>query len=368
MNDKGNRCTKCLIPIGTKGIRFTRDGICHLCIQDNKPKESRPIEAAISIEQMIREIKERGKGKTYDCLVGLSGGSDSTYVLYQLVKEHNLRCMAAYYRTPFTPETIDENVRRTVHLLSVPLIEINLPPTYHKAIARKFVLKWSENKEQIMANLACAPCKLLNRELFVIADNYDIPAIVHGDNKYEHANIAAGQFLTNKGDRYTFYSNALRVFLIAKRGLLFLLKHPDVILDMALIFKASVLYLNPYTAYLRLRYPRILVVNYFNHAEWSELELAEALDELGWKLPDGCYSVKRADCEFAEIKNLMFKEAVGATYNDFLFSNLVRYGKLSKEEAMERYEREARFSILRFKNACEVLNITHHLFDIEPEA
>jgi hypothetical protein len=134
---------------------------------------------------------------------------------------------------------------------------------------------------------------------------------------------------------------------------------------MGLVFKASVLYLNPYTAYLRLRYPVIFVVNYFDYVEWNEAELNEALDKLDWKLPEGCYSAKKADCEFAELKNLMFKEAVGATYSDYLFSNLIRYGKLSKEEAIERYDKEGRFSMLRFKNACKKLNIPQRIFNVD---
>ena len=64
----------------------------------------------------------------------------------------------------------------------------------------------------------------------------------------------------------------------------------------------------------------------------------------------------------------MFKDVVGATYNDFMFSNLVRYGKLSREEAMERCEKEGELSLHRFKKACKTLNIPHDLFDINPKA
>jgi 7-cyano-7-deazaguanine synthase in queuosine biosynthesis len=365
MNYAVNRCAKCLIPLEAKGVMFTKDNICHLCMEDEKLKQGRSIEASTSVAKIIKKIKERGRGKSYDCLVGLSGGIDSTYLLYQLVKKHGLRCMAAYYRTPFTPKIIDKNVKKTARLLNVQLVEIKLPLNHHESIARKFVIKWSKSKEKIMANLACAPCKLLHRELFTIADNHSIPAIVHGDNKYEHSNIAAGQFKTNKKDRYSFYSNVLRAFLIAKRGGALIVKHPSIIFDMGLVFKASVLYLNPYTAYLRLRYPVIFVVNYFDYVEWNEAELNEALDKLDWKLPEGCYSAKKADCEFAELKNLMFKEAVGATYSDYLFSNLIRYGKLSKEEAIERYDKEGRFSMLRFKNACKKLNIPQRIFNVD---
>ena len=94
----------------------------------------------------------------------------------------------------------------------------------------------------------------------------------------------------------------------------------------------------------------------------------EALDKLGWKLPDGCYSPKKADCEFAEIKNLMFKESVGATYSEFMFSNLVRNGMVSKADAVERYEKEGGLSKLRYTNSCATLGISPSLFNIKIKA
>lgn len=363
MDKNPTRCIKCLLPIGTSGIYFNQDGICNLCA--SALSELRLPSGHVSqdsINQVVNNLRQLGKGRKYDCLVGLSGGIDSSYLLHLLVKKHKLRCLAAYYRTPFTPETIDDNVKRMVNILEVPLVEIQLSRDYHKAVARDFVIAWKKSKDPILANLACAPCKFLHRELFIIANNYDIPSVVHGDNKYEHTVVAAGQFLSDNIDRYSLGANLLRIFLIIKRGLRLLFKYPIVFRNIGLVFKASILYLNPYTAYLRIRYPNILVVNYFNYADWDETECNNALKEIGWILPHGCNSSKKADCIFAELKNMMFRESIGANYIDFLFSNLIRYGIISREEALKRIEKEGKVSLDRLKETYYLLNLSDDFF------
>ena len=42
------------------------------------------------LEEMVKKIKKHGKGRKYDCLIGISGGTDSTYTLY-LMKKMGLR-------------------------------------------------------------------------------------------------------------------------------------------------------------------------------------------------------------------------------------------------------------------------------------
>ena len=119
-----------------------------------------------------------------------------------------------------------------------------------------------------------------------------------------------------------------------------MLRHPIVFKHFSLIFKSSVLYLNPYTAYLRLRYPKIHVFNYFDVADWIESECDKSLDDLGWQLPKGFYSTKKADCTFAHLKNLMTSQSAGANYFDCLFSNMVRNQVIERAQALNRLMQE----------------------------
>jgi len=70
---------------GDSTIRFDRNGVCDYCTQalERKPLEYFPNEeGSKKIEALIAEIKEYGKDLKYDCLMGLSGGLDSSYLVY----------------------------------------------------------------------------------------------------------------------------------------------------------------------------------------------------------------------------------------------------------------------------------------------
>ena len=146
-------------------------------------------------------------GHPYNCLVGLSGGRDSSYLLYLLVKKHNLRCMAAYHRTPFTPDIINANVRKLTKKLNVPLIEMDISKEKHKAFAKKMMLYWIKEPDNIIANLACAPCKQHNYEVYKIAKKNNIKYIIFGGNKLENFQLGAAQTKDNKAQEIKEVNN-----------------------------------------------------------------------------------------------------------------------------------------------------------------
>ena len=88
-------CTKCILTKSTPGIDFDQNGICNYCRTYEPMKilgESELIETL--------EIHKAKKNK-YDCMVGLSGGRDSTYTLWKLVKDYKLKVLAIHYDNPF---------------------------------------------------------------------------------------------------------------------------------------------------------------------------------------------------------------------------------------------------------------------------
>jgi hypothetical protein len=332
-------------------------------------KTGRGVPQERGIEKHISSMRDMGCSKDFDCLVGVSGGRDSSYLLYLLTTRHNLRCVAAYYRTPFTPREIDQNVRRLTRDLKVPLVEMNISQDYHRSIASQVVLTWLKTPDPVIANLACAPCKLVNREVFRIAKEHGVRSVVFGGNKLETFQLGAGQFrdytaskVEDSQPQHSFGRQSRKTMLLLRRGIGTLMAHPTLLRHLTLGFQASVLYINPHTPYLRLCYPQTHRIDYFHHTEWNEDEANAVLDQIGWELPKNSLSRWRSDCIFGEMKNYMFSRMTGVTYMDAYLSNMVRAGIIDRNVALRRLQTEGKFCEARFIEVCEALQLSPDLF------
>lgn len=364
-----NRCKKCILPNTCDLIPFESDGTCVLCHSaQSQTHASRQTYDEQALLDRIEEIRQRGKGKPYDCVVGASGGRDSTYLLYLLTQKHHLRCLAVYYRTPFTSDVVDQNIRRIIKELGADFEEIQLSRDYHRKIAREMIMLWKKKPHRLIINLACAPCKLLNREMYKITKKHGIPTIVFGTNIYEAVQIAAG--ISKKsvmvGDSSKIFTVAHKIksmFTLVWNGSKLLFTTPALWKHLILGIKSSVMYINPHTLYLALRYPGIKMVDYFYGIAWNEKDCEETLKKIGWQRPPGSNSSWKADCCFAEIKNVLFQKTIGITYADAFFSNMIRAGVLTREEALLRVQTEGKVSPQRLQETRDILDLTEDLFD-----
>jgi len=352
------RCNSCVIPKSSHSIRFDGD-TCLLCSSHKGMARIQP--DPTELESCIERIREAGKGRKFDCIVGVSGGRDSTYLLHQLVRKHGLRCLAAYHRTPFTPDVIDANVRRLTQGLGVPLIEMDISKEYHRKFARKIVLLWFKKPSTTITNTACAPCKQHNREILKIAKKNGVKYLIMGSNIYEDFQLTSGHLEGQTNNQFSVSRKIKQTLMLFRKGIRALTQSTELwqVLPMGI---KSVLCLSPDAPLMRFLYSSVKNVNYFYYSEWNEKECEKALAEVGWELPVNCNSSWRADCAFAEVKNYMFQKLTGITYADGFFANLVREGVVSREEALRRVEIEGRPSPGRLAEACNILKISTELF------
>ncbi len=107
-------CRKCLLPAEVPGSEINETGLCAPCRQHlaSPPvaDEERRREYEADLEQAL--VACRGEGE-YDCLVNLSGGKDSCYLLYKLVRDYRLKVLAF---------TTDMNVPPVALVVSIPRI------------------------------------------------------------------------------------------------------------------------------------------------------------------------------------------------------------------------------------------------------
>ncbi len=362
--NSGDRCARCVLPKSLVQVRFSADGVCALCqraaVEQTPPRS----DSCGDIESVIDRIRTAGKGRRFDCLIGLSGGRDSTYLLYLLTQKHRLRVLAAYYRTPFTHDVIDDNVRRVVKQLDVPLIEMRISQEKHMAVARKFFSYWRKNPSLELANLACAPCKLVNREVHRIARTHQIRSIVYGGNKNELVQFVP-TFQSGEGSaaRSSFRQQTRKLYRICRKGVRVVRECPPLLTCLPLCARAALLYVDFGTSYLRLRYPEIQRVDYFHSTTLDEVEANHVVKSiLDWRLPPDCYTTWRADCDFAELKNYMFEKVCGATYTDGFFSNLIRAGQMTREEALSQLHDGSYISRNRMRRVLRTLGTPEDSF------
>jgi N-acetyl sugar amidotransferase len=109
--------------IADPGIRFDRNGVCNY-YYEYKEVESKEVfkgkDGEEKLAQLVDKIKAEGKGKPYDCLIGLSGGVDSTYVAY-LAKQLGLRPLAVHLDNSWNLELAVKNVENIITKLGFDL-------------------------------------------------------------------------------------------------------------------------------------------------------------------------------------------------------------------------------------------------------
>ncbi len=165
------RCTRCTLPSTFRYIRFDKQGVCNYCHNHDVyiPRFRRfDVARNLFLDQIA---KIRGKYR-YDCATGLSGGKDSTYILYKLVREYGLKVLALTFNNQFQNEFARQNIQRVIEDLKVDHVVLAFDPQQHLALYGRIA---------IQTGWPCIACSVFGTLLTqrYCFDNR-IPFIVHG--------------------------------------------------------------------------------------------------------------------------------------------------------------------------------------------
>jgi N-acetyl sugar amidotransferase len=128
------KCIKCNLPETYETIEFDKYGVCNIC-NNSIVKEKIDWEKRKNVLDKIIE-KNRGLAQ-YDCIIPFSGGKDSTFQLYYLKKEYDIKPLVVRFNHGFMRRTIEENNTRTFKKLGVDVLEFT--PNWH--IVKKLMLE-----------------------------------------------------------------------------------------------------------------------------------------------------------------------------------------------------------------------------------
>lgn len=116
-------CTRCIYDEDVPGISFDEEGVCNYCHTMDALKEQYHTgtpEGKKLLESIVEQVKKEGKGKAYDCIVGVSGGTDSSFLVAKMV-EWGLRPLAVHYDNTWNTSIATENIKKVLDKLHVDL-------------------------------------------------------------------------------------------------------------------------------------------------------------------------------------------------------------------------------------------------------
>jgi tRNA(Ile)-lysidine synthase TilS/MesJ len=189
-------CEVCLFDSSI--VKIMEDGECEMC----KLQEQLRQQAMEPLDNVIQRIKRKGKNKKYDCLVGISGGEDSSCLLYLAVEVWGLRPMVIHFDNWHNVAAANNNIEVLVKNLNVDFIRYSTNKKEYDTI--NDALLWAGvpdadiTNDVIMAKLMDKACK-----------QYGIKFILNGHSFREEGSSPAkwsridGKYMSNIFERYT---------------------------------------------------------------------------------------------------------------------------------------------------------------------
>lgn len=323
-------CTRCVLPGIYRNIHFDANGICNYChTYDRLRTRLTDFEALSALGD---ERFERVRGRyPYDCLIGLSGGKDSSWIALQLVRKKKLKCLGFTFDNGFLTDYARSNIRLVAERLGIEHFFYEVDWDIHKRFYEQAV-RWF--------GTPCPGCSYSSYALsYKIAFERQIPLVVHGRSRSQmFRELLAGSpdaflpFVKLNISPYEREKN-LQATLEARMKIerFISIAMPNRVMRQRFYDEFF-----PPTDELRdaAMIPEFL--GYFLYQYYDEGAMMDELDkELGWERPDRSGILTHADCAVHDAAEYLYRQVFGYPMVSFELSVLVREGDLPREEALK---------------------------------
>ena len=319
-DDGLRRCTKCLLPETHETIEFDDEGVCNICrgIQYKNTK--------IDWNQRQKdlfELVDEYKGKyDYDCIVPFSGGKDSTFALYYMVRALGLKPLVVRYDHGFLRPGVMENTERVIKALGVDFLHFR--PNWK--VVQKVMLESLRRKGDF-----CWHC---HTGIFAypmhVALKYQVPLIFWGEPSAEYTSYYSYEEEEQADERR--FNRFINLGITAE-DMVSMLNDPEVTLRD----------LKPmtYPDSRELRKLRVRSVFLGSYIPWDVKAQVEIIEkELGWKgdevegVPPG-YDYEKIECRMQGVRDYLKFLKRGYSRASHLASIDIRNGRLDREEGVK---------------------------------
>ncbi len=304
-------CNRCILDTNDDPeITFNTEGVCNHCMQYTSLAAKynyKNGEGERKLDEIVQTIKKQGKGKPYDCIMGLSGGVDSTYLAYH-VKRLGLRPLVVHFDNGWNSEIAVNNIENILKKLGFDLYT--------------YVVDWKEFRD---LQLSYIKASVIDWEipsdhgffaiLFHLAARHNIRHILSGHN-------IATEAILPKYMRWSKMDVANILDIHRKYGTMKLKTFP-----MLGFFR--------YAYYLLVK--KIELVNILNYLPYNRKEIKELIHrELEWK----DYGGKHYESIFTRFyQGYVLPEKFGVDKRKAHLSNMIMSGQISREEALSEIQK-----------------------------
>ena len=306
------RCSSCILPSNLPGIKLDESGKCNYCFWFEKKFTNVSTTTEDNNESELVRILDKYRGKhSYDCLVPVSGGKDSMYVMYVISSIYKMNVLAYNFDNGFQSSGASKNIQRAVKKLGVDFIQYKPGEEKLYNLYRTFLSETGD---------FCAPCNtLIGVAAIKFARQHGIALIISGSSDRWSAAIK-GMSISRYAN-LPYYKNVVKGKIESRDIQNYIPEHPM---------------LN----YLRRKIGRgPMNINMFNYYNPMKNQLLDTLkEELGWEAPSG--ELEHGDCLLNPIKDYIVCKKWGFSEKTGAYSALVRNGKITREEAIDRAEEE----------------------------
>lgn len=334
------RCRKCILPETMPMIAFDADGVCNYC-RHYRRNEVRGVD---ELREILRPHR-RTDGRP-DCLVGLSGGRDSTYALHFAKVELGMNPVAFTYDWGMVTDLARRNISRICGKLGIEHILVSADIEQKRAYIRANVLAWLKKPDLGIIPLFMAGDKQYFYHASKLRKQMGLPVIILGENMLEKTDFKTGFCGVRSGrpdDPDHVYTLGLseKVKLATYYAMAYV-KNPGYInaslLDTAWAYACFYLIGRDY-------------LNLYRFVRWNEEVITRTIiDGYNWEVADDTSSTWRIGDGTASFYNFIYYTVAGFSENETFRSNQIREGIIAREEAvaLARKENEPRWESIQW--------------------
>lgn len=303
-------CSNCVMDTSDPAISFDSGGVCDHCLDfeaNVAPNWHTDSRGKHQLSGDIEAIKNNGMDNDFDCILGMSGGADSSYLLHLAVKEFGLRPLVFHVDGGWNSDIAVSNIKVMVENLGLELFTE--------------VINWEEMKafqlgylKSGLPNIDIPQDHAFVATLYDFADKYNIKYILNGGN-------ISTECVRNPLDWLYYGTDMSQINYIRKN----FVDRPLATYPFSSVFRHKL-----YLRYIR----RIKVIKPLNHMPYIKADAMKFLEkQYGWRP----YPQKHFESRFTKFyEGYWLPERFGFDTRKVQYSSLILTGQMSRDEALAK--------------------------------